>query len=113
MEQIKCLKGNAWIKERDGAWGSHIVLAAKPHQEDVDDIQNFVWRMCVSYRGLNKVTKIYEFTIPRCDMAVTIFENESSKMYIITVDTKKGYHQVTVQECDVEKLVFFAPDHNK
>ena len=34
-------------------------------------------------------------------------------MYIITVDAKEGYHQVTVQECNVEKLAFFAPDHKK
>ena len=69
--------------------------------------------MCVSYRGLNKVTKVYEFPIPRCDMAVTIFHTGANKMYIITVDAKQGYHQVKVRSCDVEKLAFFAPDHKK
>ena len=41
--------------------------------------------MCVSYQGLNKVTKVYKYEIPRCDMAVTIFEVGSSKLWIITV----------------------------
>ena len=66
--------------------------------------------MCVSYRGLNKVNKIYEYLIPWCDMAVTIFEIISSKMWIITVDDKQGYHQISVRKCDIENLVFFAPD---
>jgi len=43
-----------------GPWGSSIVLAAKPHQEHVIDIKDFVWRMCVSYRKLNSVTKSVE-----------------------------------------------------
>ena len=64
--------------------------------------------MCVLYRGLNKVTKIYEFPIPRCDMVVTIFQTCANKMYIITVDAKQGYHQVKVRVCDVVKLVFFT-----
>ena len=57
--------------------------------------------MFVSYRGLNKVTKIYDCPIPRCDMAVTIFQMGSSKTYIITVDTKQGYHQVKFRAYDV------------
>ena len=69
--------------------------------------------MCVSYRGLNKVTKLYEYPIPRCDMAVAIFQMRSSKIWIITVDAKQGYHQVMVREYDIEKLAFFAPNHNK
>ena len=102
MDQIKALQGNDRTRECEGAWGSMIVLTAKPHQEEVIDITDFIWRMCVSYRGLNKVTKIYELPIPRCDMAVTIFQTGSSKLWIITVDAKQGYHQVTVQECDIE-----------
>ena len=88
-----------------------ILLAAKPHQEHVTNIKEFIWWMRVSYRGLNKVTKIYEFPIPRCDMAVTIFCNGSGKCWIITVDAKQGYHQVKVRECDVKKFAFFAPNH--
>ena len=69
--------------------------------------------MCVSYRGLNIVTKIYEYPKPCCDMAVAIFQMGSSKMWMITVDTKQGFHQVKVRECDIDKLTFFAPNHKK
>ena len=86
--------------------GSQVVLAAKPHQEHVHDIKKFVWRKCISYHGLNKITKIYKYPIPYCDMAVKISEIGSSKMWIITVDAKQGCHQISVRECDVEKLTF-------
>ena len=90
-----------------------IELAAKPHQEHIDDIRKFVWNMCVSYREVNKVTKLYEYPIPRCDMAITIIELGSSGIYFITVDARQGYHQVKVRDCDVEKLAFFGPDDKK
>ena len=64
------------------------MLAAKPHQESMNDVNEFAWRMCIYYRGLNKVAKVYEYPIPRCDMAVAIFEVGSSKMWIITIDAK-------------------------
>ena len=97
MTQVDILLKNDWIEEYGGTWVNQVVLAAKPHQEHVNYIKHFVWRTCVSYRGLNKVTKIYEYPIPRCDMNVIIFEVGSSKMWLITVDAKHGYHQIGVR----------------
>ena len=34
-------------------------------------------------------------------------------MWIITVDTKQGYHKVKVRYCNIEKRAFFAPDQQK
>jgi hypothetical protein len=45
MAQLETLLANKWIKQCSGPWGSIIVLAPKPHQEDVEDINDFVWRM--------------------------------------------------------------------
>ena len=56
----------------DGEWLSNPLLAAKPHQENVTDIADFVWRFCVNYIALNAVTKIIAMPIPRCDEAVTM-----------------------------------------
>ena len=69
--------------------------------------------MCVSYRGLNKVTKIYKYPITRCDMAITIFEISSTGIYFTTVDAKQDYHQISVRECDVDILALFGPDNKK
>ena len=54
----------------DGAWLSKPFFAPKPHQENVTDIANCVWRFCVNYVGLNSVTKVISLPIPRCNEAV-------------------------------------------
>ena len=69
--------------------------------------------MCVSYLGINEVTKFYEYPIPRCDTAITIFQIGSSGIYFVIMDTKQGCHHIAVREYDVEKLTFFGPDHKK
>ena len=46
------------------------MLAPKPPQEGISDVKDFVWRICVSYRGLNKVTNPFEYPIGRCDSAI-------------------------------------------
>jgi hypothetical protein len=70
MQHINSLLSNDWIGERGGAWGSLIVLAPKPQKEHVNDINDFIWHMCVSYRKLNGVTLAFEYPIPRCDDAI-------------------------------------------
>ena len=70
MKHIKILLHNDWVEQCEGGWGSICVLAPKPHQEGIDDIDQFVWRMCVSYRGLNKSTNPFEYPIGRWDSAI-------------------------------------------
>ena len=55
----------------EGEWLSKPLLAAKPHQENVTNIEDFIWRFCVSYIALNSVTKLITISIPRCDSAVS------------------------------------------
>ena len=66
--------------------------------------------MCVSYRGFNKVTNMYEYSIPCYDTTITIFQIGSATMYIIMADKKQCYHQITVRDKDINKLAFFGPD---
>ena len=113
MGQIQDLLENDWIEECDGPWGSIIVLAPKPHQEQVTHIDDFVWRMCVSYRGLNRVTLPFAYPIPRCDDAINVLNVGGTRIFLITVDAKQGYHQVAVKKEDRTKLAFFAPNHRK
>ena len=53
-----------------GEWLSMPLLAAKPHQENITDIEEFVWQFCVNYIALKSITKIIPMPIPRCDTAV-------------------------------------------
>ena len=113
MAHVNVLLGNGWIRECYGPWGSSIVLAAKPHQEHILDILDFIWRMCVSYRRLNQVTLPFEYPIPRCDDAIDNFGDSNGRLCFIALDNKTGYHQIAVRFCDQEKLAFFAPNDKK
>ena len=113
LEQIKALLANGWIEDCEGPWGSMIVLAPKPHQEACTDINKLIWRMCVSYRKLNSVTKPFEFPIPRCDAAISSIGAGECTIHKISLDARQGYHQVKVKPADKEKLAFFSPDNTK
>jgi hypothetical protein len=54
----------------DGGWLFKALLAAKPHQEHIRCIDDFVWRFCVNYIPLTSVTHLIAYPIPRCDLAV-------------------------------------------
>ena len=64
MDHIGDMLKNDWIERCKGPWGIHIALVAKAHQEHIENIEDFVWLMCVSYRGLDKVTRPFEYPIP-------------------------------------------------
>jgi hypothetical protein len=113
LEQQAVLLANGWIRKCYGPWGSLIVLAPKPHQEEVESIEDFIWRMCVSYRKLNQVTLPFEYPIPRCEDAIDDFGDSAGKLFFISLDARSGYHQLAVRECDQDKLAFFSPDGEK
>jgi hypothetical protein len=92
MEQLKVLKANGWIRKCFGPWGSSIAPAAKPHQEHIHSIEDFIWRLCVSYRRLNQVTLPFEYRIPRCDDAIDNFGDSAGRLFFIALDNKTGYH---------------------
>ena len=58
------------VKDVLSPWGFIITLAPKPHQEEVTYIADCVWKFCINYILLNKVTKSASYPIPRCDDAV-------------------------------------------
>jgi hypothetical protein len=113
MEQICVLLHNKWIRPCLGPWGSSIVFAAKPHQEHVTYIADFIWRMCVSYRALNQVTLPFEYPIRRCDNDIDNFGDAAGRLFFIALDNKTGYHQIVVCSVDQEKLAFFLPNFKK
>jgi hypothetical protein len=88
----------------DGFWLFKALLAPKPPQEHVRNIDDFVWHFCVNYIPLNSVTRIIAYPIPRCDSAI----NEEFGLGVLywLFDAPVGYHQLVSQE----KLAFQGPD---
>lgn len=69
-------------------WGSMIVLTLKPHQENMTNIEDFVWCMYVSYHQLNDIIKPFQFPIPRCNDAIIILGTNAEKIWIISLDAR-------------------------
>ena len=113
MQQLDTLLHNDWIRTCGGPWGSMVVLAPKPHQEHVEDINEFVWRMCVSYRKLNAVTLPFTYPIPRCDDSIHDLGDHNGPLFFMSLDARTGHHQIRVRDQDQEKLAFFAPNNRK
>ena len=95
----------------DGAWLSKPLLAAKPHQENVTEIEDFVWRFCVNYIPLNSVTKVIAMPIPRCDSAV--WEACGGSNWKWLMDAISGYNQIRVAKSSRAKLAFAGPKCTK
>ena len=108
-ELVEKLEKNGIVEDDDGPWGAPIVLAAKANQEHLH-WSKYVWRLCVSYRKLNAVTRPFTFPIIRCDDAVR--EIGDSKFFI-TMDLDSGYWQVACEERSRAKLAFFTPTGKK
>ena len=88
----------------DGRWLFKALLTAKPHQEHVCNIEDFVWRFCVNYIPLNSVTRIIAYPIPRCDSAV--FNKFGHGKWWWMFDAPMGYHQLAVDSVSQERLAF-------
>ena len=78
---IQILINYDWICECEIPLESLIILAPKPHQEGCTDINDFCWRLCVSYCPLNSATKTFEFPIPRYDVSIENVGNFSVRIF--------------------------------
>jgi hypothetical protein len=95
----------------NGEWLFKALLVPKPHQEGVTSIADFVWRFCVNYIPLNKITHIITYPIPRCDSA--IFLAFGTAQWCWMWDAPQGYHQIRVAKESQEKLAFAGPNATK
>ena len=112
-EHIQIPETKDWMCDCKGHWGSLILLAPKPYEESGNNINDFVWRLYISYRLLNSVTKSFEFPIPRCADNHENFVNFSGRMYFISLYTRSGYHQIRVRRRDQENLAFLTSSEEK
>ena len=89
-----------------GPYGALVVLAAKPHQGHVH-WSEYIWRLCVSYRLLNAITRPFVFPSRRCDDAA---RDVGASKYFITMDLMQGYWQMELTESAKPKTAFFIPN---
>ena len=108
----KCIASLAMVGHisqiMDGGWLFKVLLAAKPHQEHVRCIADFVWRFCVNYIPLNSVTRLIACPIPRCDSAIHNEFGQGKWRWMF--GAPMGYHQLAVAPASQEKLAFQGVD---
>ncbi len=92
----------------DGCWLFKALLAPKPHQKHVCNINNFVWRFCVNYIPLNSITLIMAYPIPRSDSVI----NKEFGLGVLywLFDAPMVYYQLAVTLASQDKLAFQGPD---
>ena len=54
-----------------------------------------------------------KFPIPRCGDSIRSVSAESDTIFIISLDTCQGYHQVQVRKIDKENPALFTPNNKK
>ena len=103
------LEENGLIEEARSPWGAQVVLAAKPNQDHVH-WSEYIWRLTVSYRKLNAVTRPFIYPSRRCDDAA---RDIGKSKHFITMDFESGFWQVLLHEMSRDKTAFFVPDGQK
>ncbi|KAJ9544243.1 hypothetical protein OSB04_023950 [Centaurea solstitialis] len=93
-EQLQELSGKGFIRPSSSPWGAPILFVKKKDGSH---------RMCIDYRGLNKVTIKNRYPLPRID---DLFDQLQGASWFSKIDLRSGYHQLKVKEADVHKTAF-------
>ena len=79
------------IRFSKSPWVALVILAKK---------KDGTWRMCVNYKGLNKLIILNSHPFPHYD---DLIDRLQSPRYFTKIDLHTGYDQIRVSEEDVSK----------
>ena len=92
--QLEELLGKGFIRLSTSPWGAPVLFVKK---------KDGSFRLCVDYRGLNKVTIKNKYTLPRIDELLDQLHGAS---WFSKIDLASGYHQIAITGEDVRKTAF-------
>ncbi|KAJ9556097.1 hypothetical protein OSB04_010711 [Centaurea solstitialis] len=81
-EQLQELSGKEFIRPSSSPWGAPILFVKKKDGSH---------RMCIDYRGFNKVTIKNRYPLPRID---DLFDQLQGASWFSKIDLRSGYHQL-------------------
>lgn len=96
-KEVQTLRDLGIIEPSRSPWAAPVVCVAKPDGS---------FRLCVDYRGLNKVTATDTYPLPRIE---ELMDRVAPASYITTMDLCMGYYQVPLAEAHKEKTAFLTP----
>ncbi|GKB67286.1 putative reverse transcriptase domain-containing protein [Tanacetum coccineum] len=83
-----------FIRPSSSPWGAPVLFVKK---------KDGLFRMCIDYRELNKLTVKNRYPLPRID---DLFDQLQGSSIYSKIDLRSGYHQLRVREQDIPKTAF-------
>nr|GEZ01846.1 putative reverse transcriptase domain-containing protein [Tanacetum cinerariifolium] len=93
-EQLQELSDKSFIRPSSSPWGAPVLFVEK---------KDGSFRMCIDYRGLNKLTVGNHYPLPRID---DLFDQLQGSSIYSKIDLRSGYHQFRMREQDIPKTAF-------
>ncbi|GJS73462.1 putative reverse transcriptase domain-containing protein [Tanacetum coccineum] len=91
LEQLKELSNKGFIRPSSSPWGALVLFVKKKDK---------LFRMCIDYRELNKLTVKNRYPLPRID---GLFAQLQGSSVYSKIDLSSGYHQLRIREEDISK----------
>jgi Reverse transcriptase (RNA-dependent DNA polymerase)/RNase H-like domain found in reverse transcriptase/Aspartyl protease len=96
-EYVAELLEKGLIRPSTSPYGASAIFVPKP---------DGTLRVCIDYRAINKITVKNKYPLPRID---DLLDKLSGAKYFSSLDLQTGFHQVPIQEVDIEKTAFRTP----
>ncbi|OAO89236.1 hypothetical protein AXX17_ATUG02470 (mitochondrion) [Arabidopsis thaliana] len=93
-KQLEELTDKGFVRPSSSLWGAPVLFVKK---------KDGTFRLCIDYRGLNKVTIKNKYPLPRIDELLDQLQGAS---WFSKIDLASGYHQIAIFEADVSKIAF-------
>ncbi|GBG67585.1 hypothetical protein CBR_g714 [Chara braunii] len=98
QRQIDDMIEKGWIKPSESEFGAPVLFVPKKGGK---------LRMCIDYRGLNRITRKKVYPLPRID---DLLDVAGVCKIFSKIDLKSGYHQIEVDPADQHKTAFKTRD---
>ena len=93
-KQLTDLVDHGFIQPSKSPFGAPVLFVKK---------KDGTFRMCIDYRGLNKVTIKNGYPLPRVE---ELFDRLQGAKYFSKIDLRSGYYQLRIADEDVHKTAF-------
>ena len=96
-QQIKEMIEKGWVEPSSSPYGAPVMFVRK---------KDGSLRMVIDYRALNRTTIRNRYPLPRIDDLLDIV---GKAQFFTSLDLSSGYHQLKINDADVEKTAFRTP----